>query len=146
MKTSESGKQFLIKLEGLKLKAYKDSGGVPTIGVGSLDMPSGKLVKMGDTITQQEAMDLLTADLRTSEKALAPYENRLNQKQYDALVCFIFNIGTSAFANSTLLKELIAGRSVDAQWVRWNKDNGKVVQGLVNRRAKELALFNGGSY
>lgn len=146
MQTSELGKQFLISLEGLKLEAYLDSGGVPTIGVGSLDMPSGRLVKMGDKITMAEAMQLLTDDLVTSEKAVNAYAPNVNQKQFDALVCFVFNIGTAAFKKSTLLKELNAGRPVDDQWLRWCHDGGKVVRGLLNRRKKELSLFNGGSY
>lgn len=146
MKTSELGKKFLISLEGLKLKAYKDSAGIPTIGVGSLDMPSGKLVKMGDTITQDEAMKLLADDLIPAEKAVNASGVNLNQAQFDALVSFVFNVGTGNFNSSTLLKELKAGRPIDAQIVRWNRAGGKVVQGLANRRARELTLFNGGGY
>ena len=67
----------------------------------------------------------------------------INQNQFDALVSLTYNIGTGAFKESTLLKKLNAGdcRGASAQFVVWNKGGGKVMQGLVNRRAVERELF-----
>jgi lysozyme len=68
----------------------------------------------------------------------------LNQNQFDALVSFAFNVGDGAFRSSTLLRLLNQGQydQVPAQLRRWNMDNGHVVQGLINRRNKEIALWN----
>jgi lysozyme len=133
-------KQTIKDHEGLRLTAYKDGGGVWTIGYGH----TGSDVREGLTIPLSEAERLLTRDLRTAEG----YVNRLvqvklTQNQFDALVSFVYNLGGEAFANSTMLRLLNAGDYEGAakQFPRWNKDNGKVVQGLINRRAKEQELF-----
>ena len=67
----------------------------------------------------------------------------LNQNQFDALVSFAFNVGRQGFKSSTLLKKLNQGLydEVPAQLRRWNKTGGNVIQGLVNRREKEIALW-----
>lgn len=133
-------KQTIKDHEGLKLTAYKDGGGVWTIGYGH----TGADIREGLTIPISEAERLLTRDLRTAEG----YVNRLvqvklTQNQFDALVSFVYNVGGDAFANSTMLRLLNASNYEGAanQFPRWNKDNGKVVQGLTNRRAKERELF-----
>jgi len=61
-----------------------------------------------------------------------------------AIVCFVYNVGVGAFAKSTMRKLLNQGKLLEAsnQFPRWNKDNGQIVQGLVNRRADEMQLFN----
>ncbi len=68
----------------------------------------------------------------------------LNQNQFDALVSFAYNIGTPAFRDSTLLRRLNAGdiQAVPGEMRRWNKSEGRVSQGLVNRREAEVAQFN----
>ena len=68
----------------------------------------------------------------------------LNQNQFDALVSFVFNVGNNAFRDSTLVKVLNAGHfdQVPTQLRRWIRDNGKIVKGLINRREKEIALWN----
>ena len=67
----------------------------------------------------------------------------LTQNQFDALVSLTYNIGTGAFEKSTLLKKLNTGDYQGAadQFTVWNKGGGKVLQGLVNRRAKEKEVF-----
>ena len=69
----------------------------------------------------------------------------LSQNQFDALVSFVFNIGQSAFIESTLLRVLNEGdyKAVPQQLRRWIYDNGSVVQGLINRRQKEIDFWNG---
>ncbi|WP_312069487.1 lysozyme, partial [Acinetobacter sp.] len=67
----------------------------------------------------------------------------LSQNQFDALVSLTYNIGSTAFKNSTLLKKLNAKDYAGAadQFLRWNKGGGKVLKGLVRRREAERALF-----
>ena len=67
----------------------------------------------------------------------------INQNQFDALVSLAYNIGTGAFKESTLLKKLNLGdyKAAAAQFAVWNRGGGKVMQGLVNRRAVERKLF-----
>jgi lysozyme len=126
--------------EGLELVAYKDGGGVWTIGYGH----TGAEVKVGMLITLAQAEELLTRDLRSSEGHInTSVTVPLTQNQFDALVSFVFNVGGGAFESSTLLKLLNAGNYAGAadQLLRWNKDEGKIVQGLSNRREAERKLF-----
>jgi len=155
MQVGQSGKKLFQEWEGLELNEYLDSGGAPTIGVGHLmtrsERMSGKIMINGkgvvyrNGLSVQQCWDLLDQDLDFAEASVNSMVNvSLNQNQFDALVSFIFNVGESAFRNSTLLKVLNAGHfdQVPAQLRRWIRDNGKVVKGLVNRREKEIALWN----
>jgi lysozyme len=133
-------KQAIKTAEGLRLTAYKDGGGVWTIGYGH----TGADVREGLTIPLSEAERLLTRDLRVAENHVnGAVQVKLTQNQFDALVSFVYNVGGDAFRKSTLLKKLNAGDYLGAadQFPRWNKDNGKVVDGLTNRRREERALF-----
>jgi lysozyme len=155
MQVGQSGKNLFKEWEGLELNEYLDSGGAPTIGVGHLmtrsERMSGKIIIQGKAViyrnglTEQQCWDLLDQDLDSAEKAVnGAVTAALNQNQFDALVSFSFNVGNTAFLNSTLLKVLNAGQydQVPAQLRRWVRDNGKIVKGLVNRREKEVALWN----
>ncbi|MNS33466.1 Lysozyme RrrD [compost metagenome] len=133
-------KQTIKDHEGLRLTAYKDGGGVWTIGYGH----TGSDVREGLTIPLSEAERLLTRDLRVAEGYVNKLvQVKLTQNQFDALVSFVYNVGGDAFAKSTMLRLLNAGEYEGAanQFLRWNKDNGKVVDGLTNRRRKERELF-----
>ncbi|MND20258.1 Lysozyme RrrD [compost metagenome] len=133
-------KQAIKTAEGLRLTAYKDGGGVWTIGYGH----TGADVREGLTIPLSEAERLLTRDLRVAENHVnGAVKVKLTQNQFDALVSFVYNVGGEAFRSSTLLKKLNAGDYLGAadQFPRWNKDNGKVVDGLTNRRREERELF-----
>lgn len=133
-------KQAIKTAEGLRLTAYKDGGGVWTIGYGH----TGADVREGLTIPLSEAERLLTRDLRVAEGHVNDaVKVKLTQNQFDALVSFVYNVGGGAFRSSTLLKLLNAGDYGNAadQLLRWNKDNGKVVDGLTNRRREERELF-----
>jgi len=145
---------FLGIVEGKSLKVYLDSGGEPTIGIGHLltlsERRSGKIV-IGKTaveyrhgLTDDQVLALCRQDIR----AVARVVNRgvkvsLNQNQFNALVSLTFNIGDTGFLESTLLRLLNMGRysDVPAQLRRWKYDNGQVVQGLINRREKEIRLW-----
>ena len=139
MQISKAGLDLIKQFEGLYLKAYRCPAGVPTIGYGHT---AG--VAMGQTITQQQADDYLRRDVRQFERAVARLVTvPLTQGQFDALVSFAFNLGDGALAQSTLLRLLNAGdyAGAAAQFDRWNKAGGRVLPGLVRRRAAERALF-----
>src|SRR5215217_5313643 len=140
MKTGAGGLALIKAFEGLGLKAYSDSVGVPTIGYGS----TGQHVKLGQTITRTQAELLLKLDLLRFEAAIARLVHvPLNQNQTDALVSFAFNVGIGALEKSTLLRKLNDGdyNAVPSQLQRWNKAGGKVLPGLVRRRLAEGELF-----
>ena len=143
-KISTAGINLICGFEGLKLKAYDDGVGVWTIGFGTTIYPNGIKVKKGDTCTTEQAKAYMAHDLKKFESAVnSAVTVSINQNQFDALVSLAYNIGTSGFKNSTLVKKLNAGdiRGASAQFNVWNKGGGKVMQGLVNRRDVERKLF-----
>ena len=150
MKTSEKGKLNIIAFEGMELKAYKCPAGVWTIGVGHTGDVCGEPIHEGMTISESTAEWLLEKDLEKIEKYLArqPFAARLLQKEFDALVSFIFNIGTGAFQTSTMRKKLCLGAPSEEvanefrKWV-WGTVNGKKekLPGLITRREKERERF-----
>lgn len=163
---SDKGLAVLVQWEALRTKMYLDSGGEPTIGVGHLLLPeeiSTGIIKLssGDVewkkgMTKEQVIELLQKDLQPRVDFLnKTLPDDLTQGQFDAMVLFLFNIGVgrprahpkgpAGFLGSTLLVKIKAGLydEVPAQLAKWNKDNGKVVQGLVNRRNAEIELWNG---
>ena len=158
MNFSESGRQLLMQLEGIEYECYHDSAGFLTIGCGHLltkdELSSGKIVCNALTIrwkngrlTDSEVEALLANDVYFAEEAVNNYVNvPLNQNQFDALVSFVFNIGTSAFRNSTLLSVLNRGNYdlVPEQMARWTKAGGRTIQGLIRRREIESDYWNFG--
>lgn len=157
MKMSKDGLLLLRQGEGFKNHVYPDSGGAPTIGVGHLltksEKSSGKIVINGESVkfksglSDQQVLDLLTQDLNPAEDCVNELVRvPLKQNQFDALVSFTFNVGEPSFRNSTLLKSLNAGLydRVPEQLKRWVYDNGKRVDGLVNRRNNEIGLWLNG--
>lgn len=148
LRLSKEGRALIKRHEGKRLTAYVDPVGVWTIGYGH----TGPDAREGNTITDARAENLLTADVRDAEAAV----NRLVRVplaagQFDALVSFVFNIGTGAFERSTLLRELNAGRyaAVPGQLRRWvygTVGGQKVIlPGLVRRRSEEAVLWSQGS-
>lgn len=141
MTTSDAGIQLIKKYEGCCLDAYLCPAKVPTIGYGHTEG-----VNLGMRITQEQADSLLKGDLVSREAAVRRLVRvPVTQGQFDALVSFVYNIGTGAFERSTLLKKLNAGdtRGASAQFAVWNKAGGKELPGLTKRRAAERALFDG---
>lgn len=141
---SENGFAIIREFEGFRSQAYLDTGGVWTIGYGTIKYPNGVRVKKGDTCTQGQAELWLKNDCAWVDACLDKYVTiTISQNQFDALASFVYNIGETAFVKSTMLKALNAGNfaGTASQFNRWVYDNGKCVQGLVNRRDKEKALF-----
>lgn len=138
-KISEKGLNLIKQFEGCRLRAYQCSAGVWTIGYGHTVG-----VRQGQTITQAQAEEYLKQDCKKFEnyvnnKSYVPITEQLNQNQFDALVSFAYNCGQGN------LKTLCAGRStaqIAAALPKYNKAAGKVLSGLVRRRAAEQKLFN----
>lgn len=141
---SELGFKIIREFEGLRLNAYKDTGGVWTIGFGTIKYPDGTSVKAGDTCTEAQAKEWLKNDCKWVDACLDKnIKVKINQNQFDALASFVYNVGETAFVKSTMLT-LINRDNLSAaanQFDRWVFDNGKRIQGLVNRRSKEKELF-----
>ena len=155
MKFSEKGVEVLKDMEGFKANPYLCSAGDATIGY-------GHKIKKGEVftrLTETEADQLLRKDVEPIEKFINVHLNvPLTQNQFDALVMFIFNIGGGAFLGSSVLQDLKVGKYEEATkpWAKWinvsefHKDQttGQMVkklipvQGLINRRAREIELFN----
>lgn len=139
MKTSPKGIALIKEFEGLRLKAYKCPGGVWTIGYGHT---AG--VKPGMVITEAQAGEYLKADLIAFERYLNGLGLALNQNQFDALVSFIYNVGTGNFSSSTLLRKVRANpqdNSIMDEFLRWVYSKGRVLPGLQRRRLAEMKLY-----
>ena len=129
MEISQEGLSLIKKFEGCELEAYKCAAGVWTIGYGSTNN-----VNEGMEISQERADMLLLEDVEVFEEAVNKLvEVPLEQNQFDALVSWTFNLGSTNLKNSTLLKVLNDKdyEGVPAQIKRWNKAGGKVLQGLI---------------
>jgi len=150
MKLSDKGKKFLIDQEGLKLKVYLDTAGLPTVGVGHLIVPSDNL-SMGDTITNEQAMDFLEDDVLEAEEAINQWVDAdLTINMSDALISLIFNIGVGAFKKSTLLKELNLEnyKLASLEFLKWSKITDPITKqkitssSILARRQRERELFD----
>lgn len=141
---SKKGLSMIAGFESFAPKAYYYPAGVLTIGYGHTGTNvQGQALQESDTVTQEQAMQLLNEDILWAEKAVNKQSLELSQNQFDALVSFVFNVGANAFAHSTLLKKLKAGDFEGAadEFLRWNKAGGKVLRGLTVRRETERKLF-----
>ncbi|KWF99100.1 hypothetical protein WL95_00350 [Burkholderia cepacia] len=142
---SSQGIDMLVSWERFVPTPYKDAAGIWTIGVGHA-MPNGITIR---SLTLDQGKALLVQDLAPCNRAvLNAVPGGLAQNEFDALVHFAFNVGVTAFLNSTLLRKLKAGdrAGAAAEFARWNKAGGVVVAGLVRRRAAECELFQCGTY
>lgn len=144
---NEEGLRLIKQFEGLRLIAYPCDANVYTIGYGHT-----KGVKKGDKITIQQAQKLLAEDIKYFEKVVNELVSvPLTDNQFAALVSFTFNVGEGSktnpdivgLRNSTLLKLLNQGKYYEAacEFLKWNKVDGRVNEGLVNRRDAEKRLF-----
>ena len=146
MKLDENGYKLIQEFEGLSLVPYLCSAKVPTIGYGNTFYPSGKKVTMQDAPISlatakwmlKETANKFAADVDKLIKA------NLNQNQFNAIVSFAFNVGLTALGRSTLLKKVNINPNdptIVAEFAKWNKAGGKVLNGLTKRRAKEAKLY-----
>ena len=139
MKTTERLLTQLMVMEGLRLEAYEDAAGVPTIGYGHT-----KDVRMGDRISEYWAKELLRDDIDEAERQVKELGVARNEAQLDALVSFVFNLGIGALKESTLLRVIRAGGSkadIKREFKRWVYAGGKRLKGLELRREWEAKRF-----
>ena len=145
MKTSYIGRKLIKTFEGYRSKAYLCPAGKWTIGYGHT---SG--VKEGDTCTQEQADIYLQEDIAWAEKAVNSQNLDLNQFQFDALVSFVYNVGSGNFQQSTLLQKIKANpkdyAAIEEEWKKWKYSNKQVLKGLVRRRAAEYELYRKGFF
>jgi lysozyme len=132
-----------LRGDGL-VEAYPDpgTGGAPwTIGWGA----TGPGIEQGTVWTRSQCDARLANDLGryAGDVSAAIGEAPTTQAQFDALVSFHYNTG--AIARATLTKRHVAGdyAAATAEFARWNRAGGRVLQGLVRRRAAEAALYAG---
>ena len=129
-----------MQREGSRRAAYRDSQGIPTIGVGH----TGPEVQMGLVWNDEQIRDALAQDLAWAEGAVnSQVRVPLEQHQFDALVSFIFNIGSGAWASSTMLRKLNEGdyEQAAAQFDRWH-----VPPEITSRRNGEREQFKGAAF
>ena len=142
MKIDNKGLDLIKSFEGCRLKAYKcvSTEQYYTIGYGHY----GADVSKDMEITMEQATELLKNDVAKFEKCVtSSVKVPVTQSMFNALVSFCYNIGQGAFKSSTLLKKLNKGdyNGACAEFERWNKSGGKVLNGLVKRRTKEQKEF-----
>ena len=141
----EEGLDFLIKEEGVRLKPYLDSVGIPTIGVGSTYYESGKRVKMTDPpITHKRAMELFANIVKPYEILVwSVTRDDINQNQFNALVSLAFNIGQGGFKKSSVLKKVnsrFSEEEIRQSWLLWKFAGNKPI--LLKRRIREFSLYS----
>lgn len=139
MTHSEACVDLVATFEGLRTTAYQDQRGIWTLGYGHTYG-----VEEGHTCTVDQAKAWLYQDLMIADRALQKcVKVETTQNQWDALCSLAYNIGGAAFEASTLVKLLNVHDFTGAanQFLNWDKTNGAVNLGLVNRRAAERKLF-----
>lgn len=142
MKASKQCIDLIKRFEGCKLSAYLCPAGVPTIGYGHT-----RGVKIGDNWTQEQADSKLLEEVEgfTQDVERLVRGTELEQCQFDALVSFAYNLGASNLQKSMLLATIRANNlnytEIERQFLRWNKANGKVLEGLTKRRQAEANLY-----
>ena len=146
MKSSSNGIRLIQEFEGLRLTSYLCSAGVPTIGYGATYYHDGSKVKLGQTITKEQASQMLVDHLKEFEGSVTGLLNKtkVNQNQFDALVSLNYNIGPTNLAISQLLRFVKLNPNdprIAAEFAKWNRAGGEVVTGLVRRRKKEAQLY-----
>jgi len=140
------GYLFITKHEGLSLKPYLCPAKIPTIGYGNTYYSDGKRVTLLDKdITKQQAFEMFKEIANRFGKRVDELViTELTQNQFNALVSFAYNVGTGNFSSSTLLKKINKNPNdltLKAEFLRWNKAGGKVINGLTNRRNEEADLY-----
>lgn len=136
--------EFVEGWEALRTSAYKDGGGVWTIGIGRT-----KGVRPGDTCSEAQARAWFADEMREYAAALAPYFLRQpEQQQFDALLSLAYNCGVSAIGLSGVMARHNSGLFTECgdRFLLWNMDGGRVIPGLTKRRAAEREIYLRGDY
>lgn len=138
--------ESIKRWESFRSSPYLDTGGVWTIGYGTIMYPNGKRVKKTDpAISEPEAEKIMLYFIMKFAKGVdAATRDDITQNQFDALCSFAYNVGIDQFRRSTLLR--IANldpnnKEIRRQFMRWVYDDGKLVAGLRNRRKYEADMY-----
>jgi lysozyme len=143
MRVNDKGLTALHLREGLKLKPYLDTKGVPTIAMGNTYYLDGRGVKMSDpALSSKEAnkLSLFVAD-DFGKYVNSKVTSTVNQDQFNALVSIAYNIGKTGFLNSTFLKLVNKNPNdpkIAAAIMMWTKDKE-----LIGRRKSEVKQYFG---
>lgn len=149
----EAAISVIKPFEGCKLTAYKCPAGLWTIGYGSTYYEDGSPIKRGDTITPLRAETLLIHTVTEFDNGVRRLvKSAINDNQRGALISFAFNVGldidadfiAEGLGDSTLLKLVNANPNdprIRAEFMKWNKAGGKVLNGLTRRRQAEADLY-----
>ena len=145
-KTSSKGIELIKSFEGFYAEPYLCPANVVTIGYGTTRYPNGKKVTLNDSpITEAVAIEYLKDCLIKFERDVDAFcRDDINQNQFDAIVSFCYNVGSSALKSSTLLKKLNVNPNdpnLAQEFAKWNKGGGRVLKGLVRRRKAEANLY-----
>lgn len=150
MKPSKKIIEHIKEFEQLRLDAYlPTSNDRWTIGYGNTFYEDGQPVRKGDKITKERAEELFSNILvKFSDKTELYLERLVSENQFDALVSFSYNVGVGAYKTSTLLREVKKNpenyHAITTQFMRWNKQSGKILNGLVRRRIAEANIYCNG--
>ena len=144
----KEGVDLVIGFEGYSSTPYRCAAGVWTIGYGTTRYPDGRRVTGDDPeCTKEQAEAWLHHELEKAERTVIRYTSiYLNDLQRAALASFVYNLGSGAFRASTLRRRINSNNWEDVpyQLSRWNKAGGRVLRGLVRRRAAEAELWTNG--
>ena len=142
---NERGIEMVKSFEGLALRPYVCAGGVNSVGYGATRSSTGGPIDLGmKAINEAEAEALLIRDLESSEGWVRRLiKTALTENQYSALTSFTFNVGAGALQRSTLRMKLNRSEYQGAadEFPKWGIAGGRILAGLVRRRAAEQALF-----
>tara|TARA_R100001443_G_scaffold6620_1_gene15513 strand:- start:144 stop:587 length:444 start_codon:yes stop_codon:yes gene_type:complete len=145
MRINEIGLNLIKTFEGFRSEPYFCSAMVPTIGFGSTWSFNGSRVTLHHPpITKDEAEELLLREIRNSEKAVDRLiKVELNENEHSALQSFVYNLGSGRLQSSTLRRKINRGDFEGAadEFPKWRRAGGKILKGLVLRRAAERKLF-----
>ncbi len=146
-KAVQVARDLCLVFEGMYLKPYLCPANVPTIGVGSTFYENGTRVSLADSaISRQRAMALLEWELNhclPKVRRLCPALKDWGEQATGAILDFAFNCGTGALQSSTLRKRINVDDldGAKTELMRWVRGGGRVLPGLVKRRAAEIALL-----
>jgi lysozyme len=142
----KDGVDLVMNFEGYSSTPYRCPAGVWTVGYGTTRYPEGHRVRGDDgSCTREQAEGWLLYELQKAECVVVRYIKRyLNANQRAALASFVYNLGSGAFRASTLRRKINTGdwEDVPYQFSRWNKAGGRVMKGLILRRAAEISMWS----
>ena len=145
---NDAGLEIVRHFEGCRLEPYVCSGGHATIGFGAIYAADGQRVTMlHPAITEECAEELLRRDVNISYRAVErltqPYTEDLTRNQKSALASLVFNIGSGNFRASAVRSNIVRGEIENAgrQIWQWRRAGGRIMRGLVRRRAEETDLY-----